>query len=169
MEPVRTIVAAVDFSETSCEVVQAALALARDGDGHVCLVHAVPHVIQTPWVVDASGLDIDDLQDQWVAEAETQLACFAATLRLDPRRVSAEVVVGPAAFEIVRYANQRGAEVLVLGSHQGGAIRRFLIGSVAGRVLREAGCPVMFVPDRARRGAVREVRTLRVAGAGDAA
>ena len=28
MKPFRTIVAAVDFSETSCEVVQAALALA---------------------------------------------------------------------------------------------------------------------------------------------
>jgi nucleotide-binding universal stress UspA family protein len=167
MEPFSTIVAAVDFSDTSCEVVQAALALAGDGD--VCLMHAVPHVIQTPWVVDASGLDIDDLQRQWVTEAEAQLADLAATMRLDPRRVSAEVVVGPAAFEIVRYASERAADVIVLGSHGRGVIRRFLLGSVAERVLREAGCPVLIVPDRALRGAATEVRTLRVAGAGHAA
>jgi nucleotide-binding universal stress UspA family protein len=166
MPPFRTIVAAVDFSETCCEVVQAALALARDGDGHVWLIHAVPHVIQTPWVVDASGVDVDDLQRQWVAEAETQLADLAAALHLEPRRVSPEVVVGPAASEIVRYGNERGADVLVLGSHGRGVIRRFLIGSVAERVLHEASCPVMFVPDRALRDTVTEVRTLRVAGAG---
>ena len=148
MEPFRTIVAAIDLSDTSADVVRAALALVRNGDGHVCLIHAVPHAIQTPWVVEASGVDIDDPQRQWVAEAETQLANLAARLRLDPRRVSVEVVVGPAAFEIVRRAQERGADLLVLGSHGKGVIRRFLLGSVAERVLREAGCPVMIVPDR---------------------
>jgi universal stress protein A len=169
MEAFRTIVAAVDFSETSCDVVRAALALAREGDGRVCLIHAVPHVIQTPWVVDASGLDVDDLQRKWVTEAETQLVELAAALRLDPRRVSADVVIGPPAFEIVRFANERAADVLVLGSHGRGVIRRFLLGGVAERVLREAGCPVMVVPDRAQRGAATELRTMRLAGGGHAA
>jgi nucleotide-binding universal stress UspA family protein len=164
MERFHNIVAAIDFSETSGEVVRTALGLVRD-DGHVCLVHAVPHVIQTPWAMDASGGDVDDLQRQWVAEAETKLITFAATLRLDPRQVSVEVVVGPAAFEIVRRAGERGADLLVVGSHGRGAIRRFLLGSVAERVLREAGCPVMIVPDRAVRVPATEVRTLRAAGA----
>ena len=169
MEPFSTIVAAVDFSETSCEVVRAALALARGGGGHVSLIHAVPHVIQTPWVVDASGLDIEDLQRRWVSEAEAQLAELAAAMRLDPRRVSVEVVVGPAAFEIVRYANERAADILVLGSHGRGVIRRFLLGGVAERALREASCPVLVVPDRVLRSAGAAVRTLRAAGAGDVA
>jgi nucleotide-binding universal stress UspA family protein len=79
--------------------------------------------------------------------------------------VSVAVVVGPAAYKIVRYAGAQGADVLVLGSHGRGVIRRFLIGSVAERVLREAVCPVMFVPDRALRDAVTELRTLRLASA----
>jgi nucleotide-binding universal stress UspA family protein len=168
MERFRNIVAAIDFSETSGEVVRTALALVRD-DGHVCLLHAVPHAIQTPWVVDASGADVNELQRQWVAEAETQLITLAATLRLDPRRVSVEVVVGPAAFEIVRHAEERGADLLVVGSHGRGALRRFLLGSVAERVLREAGCPVMIVPDRALRVPATEVRTLRALRARGAA
>ena len=83
--------------------------------------------------------------------------------------MSVDVVVGPAAFEIVRRAEERGADLLVVGSHGRGAIRRFLLGSVAERVLREAGCPVMIVPDRALRGTAAEVRTLRAAGAANAA
>ena len=165
MERFRNIVAAIDFSETSGEVVRTALALVRD-DGHVCLLHAVPHAIQTPWVVDASGADVNELQRQWVAEAEMQLITLAATMRLDPRRVSVEVLVGPAAFEIVRHAGERGADLIVVGSHGRGALRRFLLGSVAERVLREAGCPVMIVPDRALRVTATEVRTLRTAAAG---
>jgi nucleotide-binding universal stress UspA family protein len=90
-------------------------------------------------------------------------------MRLDPRRVSVEVVVGPAAFEIVRYANERAADILVLGSHGRGVIRRFLLGGVAERVLREASCPVLVVPDRVLRSAGAAVRTLRAAGAGDVA
>jgi nucleotide-binding universal stress UspA family protein len=164
MEPLSTIVAAVDFSESSCDVVQAALDLARDCDAHICLVHAVPHVIQTPWVVDASGLDVDDLQRQWVADAEAQLAELAAGLGLDPRRVSREILVGPAATEIVGYARDRAADALVLGSHGRGVIRRFLLGSVAERVLRDAGCPVLVVPDRAVRGTGAEFRRVSVAG-----
>ena len=50
-----------------------------------------------------------------------------------------------------------------------GVLRRFLLGSVAERVLREAGCPVMIVPDRALRVTAAEVRTLRAAGAGHVA
>jgi nucleotide-binding universal stress UspA family protein len=128
-------------------------------------MHAVPHVIQTPWVVDASGLDVEALQRRWVSEAEGQLIELATALHLDPLRVSAEVVVGPAAFEIVRYANERAADVIVLGSHGRGVIRRFLLGGVAERVLREAACPVLVVPDRVLRDAAVEIRTVRAAGA----
>jgi hypothetical protein len=52
----------------------------------------------------------------------------------------------------------------VVGSHGRGIIRRFLLGSVAERVLREADCPVMIVPDRALRATAMEASTLRVAG-----
>ena len=96
-------------------------------------------------------------------------SAWPATLRLDPRRVSLQVIVGPAACAIVRYAGERGADLLVLGSHGRGVIRRFLLGSVAERVLREAGCPVMIVPDRVLHATVAEARTLSVAVSGGAA
>ena len=136
MEPFSTIVAAVDFSDTSSDVVEAALRLARHSgfNGHVRLLHAVPHVVQAPWAAEAPGLDIDDMQRQWVAAA------------------------------IVGYANERAADAIVVGSHGRGVIRRFLLGTVAERVLRDASCPVLVVPDRSLRDARAEVRSVRAAG-----
>jgi nucleotide-binding universal stress UspA family protein len=169
MEPFRTIVAAVDFSETSREVIKAAIALAQAGGGRICLVHVVPPLVHAPWVVEARGLDVEDVQGQWVAKAETQLADLAARERLDPRSTTVDVLVGPAAAEIVGYADSHRANVLVMGSHGHGVIRRVLLGSVVERVLREAGCPVMVVTDRAVRSTLADVRTMRAGGSSHAA
>ena len=169
METFRTIVAAVDFSQTSCDVLAAALDLAGGAADRVRLLHVVPHVVQTPWVVDAAGLDVEDLQRQWVADAETQLAELARVLRLDPARLGTDVVVGPAAPEIVRYAAAHGADAIVVGSHGRGVIGRFLLGSVAERVLRDAACPVLVVPDRAVCSGAAAVRTMRAPRRGHAA
>ena len=158
MRPFATIVAAVDFSDTSRDVVQAALALARDGDGRVCLIHAVPAGRPDALGRRRVGRGDVDLQCQWVAEAEAQLVELVATLRLDPapgvarRRRRARSLRWP-----LRHAAERGADLLVLGSHGHGVIRRFLLGNITESVLREAGCPVVIVPDRILRATAVEV------------
>ncbi|MEO5819191.1 MAG: universal stress protein [Vicinamibacteraceae bacterium] len=161
MENFSTIVAAVDFSETSCDVLEAALVMARATGGRVRLLHVVPQVAQSAWSIEASELNIDDLQREWTADAETQLAELANSAKSKAWLDSASVVVGPAAAEIVRYAEEHAADAIVVGSHGRGVIRRLLIGTVTERVLREASCPVLVVPDRALRGGAA-VRSMRV-------
>jgi nucleotide-binding universal stress UspA family protein len=75
---------------------------------------------------------------------------------LDPARVTTAVAVGAPAAEIVRYAREHAADLIVLGSHGHGAFRRFMLGSVAERVIRQAGCPVMVVPHRTQRATASE-------------
>ena len=60
-------------------------------------------------------------------------------------QVQPEVLVGPPATEIVRYAREHGIDLIVVGTHGRGPIRRAFVGSVAERVLREAACPVLIV------------------------
>ena len=57
------------------------------------------------------------------------------------------------ANEIVRYAETHGADVIVLGSHGHGLVRRFLLGSVADKMVRQAPCAVLVVPHRTLRPA----------------
>jgi universal stress protein A len=66
------------------------------------------------------------------------------------------MVVGDPAAEIVRWAKGHGPDLLVLGTHGRRGLRRFVLGSVAERVLREAPCPVLVARARKRDDA-REV------------
>jgi nucleotide-binding universal stress UspA family protein len=158
MTPFRTIVVALDFSETSRDALQAALELARQRHGRVRLLHVVPDVFRMPWMVEAPGIDFADLQLRSNEEAQERLSALAASLPLPRSDIATAVVVGTAALEIVRYANEHAADVIVLGSHGQGLVKRYMLGSVAERVIRQAGCPVLVVPHRTLRPTSFEVQ-----------
>ena len=56
---------------------------------------------------------------------------------------------GLADVEILRFAQAHGADLIVMGTHGYGAVKRLFLGSVADRVVRGATCPVLVVPARA--------------------
>ena len=65
-------------------------------------------------------------------------------------RATGQVVVSTARDELARLS--RGLDLLVLGSHGYGPVRRTLLGSTSDRLVHTAACPVVVVP----RGGVRE-------------
>jgi len=142
----QTIVAAVDFSKTSHEAFRVAADMAGEAKGSLHLVHVVPAPIYESWSVQAPDLESAGVHAQWVEDARTELLALAATLRLDPTRVTCTAVPGQPAVEIVRYASEHGADLVVLGTHGYGPVNRLLLGSVADRVVRQAPCPVLVVP-----------------------
>jgi nucleotide-binding universal stress UspA family protein len=85
-----------------------------------------------------------------VEEVATQVAGHAIT-------TSTAVIQGHPRIEIAEYANQWGADLVVVGSHGRSAVTRLLLGSVARTVLRSAPCSVEIVRGRTRRdsGAMR--------------
>ena len=152
MSRFHSVVAAIDFSDSAADVVDAALALAPlDDGGHVHLLHVVPDPVPALWSDDLSQLEVGALARSWTEGAQRQLGEIIAARQLDPARVTAGVVVGHPAHEIARLAELRAADVVVLGSHGHGAVRRFLLGSVADKVIRQAPCAVLVVPHRALR------------------
>jgi nucleotide-binding universal stress UspA family protein len=57
----------------------------------------------------------------------------------------AHLMMGEAAREIVRLAEELGAGMIVMGSRGRGGLRRALLGSIADTVVRHAHCPVLVV------------------------
>jgi nucleotide-binding universal stress UspA family protein len=78
--------------------------------------------------------------------AERAAASAAATAA--DANVNVDIVVrqGMPIDQILRLADERDAELIVLGSHGWGAIKRMWFGSVSTRVLHEAHRPVLVVP-----------------------
>ena len=148
MSRFHTIVAAVDFSETSRDALDLALELAHDSAGRVRLIHVVP---DAPRIMEAPGVDMQQIKRTWIEEAEAKIAKLTADRAADAPRIRTAVLAGPAAREIVHYADDHAADILVLGSHGHGRIQGFLLGSVADGVIRRASCPVLMVPHRVLR------------------
>jgi nucleotide-binding universal stress UspA family protein len=59
--------------------------------------------------------------------------------------IQVEVSFGNAGFRISEYAQEIGADLIVIPSHGRTGIERMLIGSVAERVVQHSHCPVLVL------------------------
>jgi nucleotide-binding universal stress UspA family protein len=139
---------AIDLSEASRAAMREAMEIARRFDAELELLH----VHLDPAMV-APGPDMSVPPPTFLEVATTELRSTVAGWQEEAERalgraVHATVLPGSAPDEIVRLAREHGSDLLVLGSHGRRGVERFLLGSVAERVVREAPCSVLVVRGR---------------------
>lgn len=76
-------------------------------------------------------------------EIDDRLAARVEELSAPGRSVRARVIFGRPATAIVSEARQLGSELVIIGSHNHGALASFTLGSVAAEVVDHAPCPVL--------------------------
>jgi nucleotide-binding universal stress UspA family protein len=118
----------------------AALAAAFDATVHVVSVADERNRFETP----SAGLAADAWDDREHERAETAAEETAAAL---PDDVTAEAVVveGIPHQAIVDYAEESGADAVVMGTHGRTGLDHYLVGSVAEKVVRTSPVPVLTV------------------------
>ncbi|MET0852943.1 MAG: universal stress protein [Candidatus Rokuibacteriota bacterium] len=144
------IVHATDFSREAVPAFRAAVSLAAAGRRRLSLVHVLmppsPFVASgTPWA------SWEELEASARREARRHLGRLVLTARRHGVRAKGTVLDGPPAETIARAARAARAGLLVIGTHGRTGITRIAMGSVAGRVLRIATCPVLTVRARRRK------------------
>ncbi len=144
--PLHTVVVPLDLSDpargalaAAAEWVDALGARSLDlPDVELDVVHVVPRL----FAADDLPVNRATIGPRLHRQVEEVLAEHAFGLA-----VREELVWGDApADEIVRYAEERRAQLVVLATHGHGALKRALIGSVASAVARGAPCAVLLVP-----------------------
>ena len=135
---IDTVVIATDGSESVSRAVRVALDLARRFDA---AVHAL-------YVLDEGEVESspDNLRDQLrdALEGQADEALSAVSERAD-REVVTAVREGHPAAEIGEYARDHDADMVATGTRGRHGENRFLIGSVAERVVRTCPVPVLTV------------------------
>ncbi|MFT3927691.1 MAG: universal stress protein [Myxococcales bacterium] len=143
MTPLNKIICPIDFSPGSDHALGRAAELARAFGAELELLH----VFQLP-VLALPDVPIT-LSPTYVADLtqriQKQLDLHARQLRDQGLRVKTSVLEGPAAETITDHAKKFTASMLVLGTHGRSGFKRFLLGSVAERVVRLSSVPVMTV------------------------
>jgi nucleotide-binding universal stress UspA family protein len=146
MAPFHTIVSAIDFSDTSLAAARTAAEMARESGGRLHLLHVVPNVFESPWIVGPHGIAFTQLQRELLDHARAKLTALAATEPFRTVPSTSIVDTGSAPEAIAHYAAEIDADLIVLGTHGFGPMKRFLLGHVADRVIRHARCPVLTLP-----------------------
>lgn len=87
--------------------------------------------------------NMDDIMRGHAREVAEEAKAFAKTKGANTPR--AFVKNGPVARSIVTFAEEHGADLIVIGSRGMGSIEEYLLGSVSHKVTGLAKCPVLVV------------------------
>jgi nucleotide-binding universal stress UspA family protein len=130
------------------------------------LVHAVENPLLDVYDPDKAEIDIKRLMEEsrqhpprsaqpfWDHAhqiAHAKLSVLRQQLLGAPYHVAqAEILIGegPAAQDILKVAEQKSPDLIVIATHGRTGVRRFVLGSVTEKVVRAAPCPVLVVPSK---------------------
>jgi nucleotide-binding universal stress UspA family protein len=93
--------------------------------------------------------DVDRVEKQAMDQARAYLQEIAVTVQVRGLTVEATVIQGQPGLAIVRFAETNGVDLIVICTRGRSGFNRWLMGSVADRVVRGATVPVLLI--RARR------------------
>jgi nucleotide-binding universal stress UspA family protein len=155
MREIKKIIWATDGSKESDQALNYARFFAQRFGSEIIGVHVIemPERLIYQYLTDPQSEHYG-----WLKKAEddyaAKLAAIADDLTDEGLSFRGEILKGEPYKEIVKFASNAKASLIVLGKRGLGLIDRVLIGSTTLRVLRESNIPVLTVRKRDEKGAV---------------
>lgn len=140
----KTILAPIDFSSITDQVVREASSLAAAIGARVVLLTALqPPILMAE---DATIGQLAEIAAAGEKNATRQLEAVAEKIRQQPIAVTTVPVTDHPVPAILAQAVEWKADYIVMGSHGHSAFYDLLVGSTTHGVLNGATCPVVIVP-----------------------
>ncbi len=150
MSTFNKIMVPTDFSVHAKEAARMGIELAKRFEAQLYFLHvfqSVAYVLPEGYMLYSApqlAEILDDLDKMIAAEKSD-------ALRAGVRHAEAELVEGVPATEIVRFASDKGCDLIVMGTHGRTGVKHALLGSIAEKVVRGAYCPVLIVRPSAKK------------------
>lgn len=144
----RRIVHPSDFSSASGAAFRKAIEMAKADRAELMIVNVIAPIVPIAGDGYLSPKMYEDLRASAVAWSQKQLQKLVAKAKQGHVRAKAFILEGPAPEQIIRFAKSKRADMVVMGTHGRSGFQKLLLGSVAGRVVSGARCPVMTVHGR---------------------
>jgi len=148
-KPIKKILYATDYSKASGRALDEAVNLATRYDAELLVLHVIEPV--TTYVTGedfgSAGLYMK-LEDATKREAEVSMQKLMGKLQKSKVRAKSLLLKGTPHDQIVKAAKSRNADMIVIGTHGRTGLSKLFMGSVAGKVVSTATCPVLTVRGR---------------------
>jgi len=143
----KKIIVPCDFSIPSINAFRFALDIASKSQGEIHLLH----VIEVPVLHDTLIMPVLAFEDALFKElkekAIKEMKHLNKKYNIEGAHIVSEVLFGPVHMQINNYANEKSADLIVMGTHGASGLREFLIGSNAEKIVRTASMPVITLKD----------------------
>jgi len=141
----ETILHPTDLSESSKYALRYAVSLAEEYGAKLFIMHVIEEISQAMYFDMLHAPPLADLMaeiEEQVSKAMDELV--APEIR---ERVAVERIIrrGVPFLEVIRCAQEIGADLIVCGTHGRTGLKHVLFGSVAEKIVRKAPCPVLSV------------------------
>ncbi|MDY7033663.1 MAG: universal stress protein [Thermodesulfobacteriota bacterium] len=152
MLELKNILIPVDFSAFSKYALKYGAVLARLFDARILILH----VISQEWLdemkaVQYFGGAIDSPEELLARKKSYVAEMIEKMIKEEIDETSLEdklIVVGVPADEIIRLAEEREIDLIIVGTHGRSGLSKVFLGSVAQRVARRAPCSVLCVREK---------------------
>lgn len=136
------ILCALDFSPPAARALDLALSLARESGGALTVLHVVEAL--TDQELEAfPPMGVREHVDTLTGQARRRLHAAVPREAHAWAQITETVRYGRAALAILREAEERGADLIVLGAEGHRGLGRLMLGSATHTVVRRATCPVL--------------------------
>ena len=151
MKNVEAILFPTDFSEGSFHALPYAVDLAKHYNAKLYMLHIVYDVFKATdsHIPHISADELYKEISEW-ANKEIDTCCIEEIRGLP--NVKKVVLQGIPFDEIVKFAEKEKIDLIIMGTYGKKGLERFIFGSTAERVVRNAPCPVMTVRIPGHRG-----------------
>jgi nucleotide-binding universal stress UspA family protein len=145
----KSILVPTDFSETSDAALTYAVDLAHTLGAQLYLMH-VPGKTGENF---EANFEANFPVGRFETAAQERLSTLLSPEEIERLRPEYALRLGTPADEIIRYADARDIDLIIMGTHGRSGVAHLLMGSVAEQVVRTAPCAVLLV--RHPKGAVK--------------
>jgi len=137
----KSIIVPVDVADLHVAqlAIESAVKLADPVGARLTLIHVVP--IMPLMMLDTVPVSFEG---EVAEKAKSTLADLGRAIDLPGGTVSTVVRIGGVYHEVLAIAEEQGADLVVVGSHQP-SVASFLLGSNACAIVRHASCSIMVV------------------------
>lgn len=140
----RHILCPVDFSEPSLRALEYAFALAKEANAAITLFHSTEAMAE-PGTPESLTFNVPEFRRELETQARARLEGLVPAGAADWCRPAVMVTSGKAWRDILALADERQADLVVMGVVGRGALDLMLFGSTTHHVVRQATCPVLTV------------------------
>jgi nucleotide-binding universal stress UspA family protein len=140
----KRILCPIDFSPSALQALAFALDLARQADGLVTLLHVVEWLAEEEPRASAH-FNVPEYRAYMASDAKERLRLLVAEESRTWVDIDNVVVFGRAHRKILRSAETKPADLIVMGAQGRGGLELALFGSTTQQVIRGATCPVLTV------------------------